>query len=47
MLPGVFETDVDLLESKLRNPGNDQRAQKEAMRDVLRRATTVAVRHAW
>ncbi|CAM9155225.1 unnamed protein product [Ascophyllum nodosum] len=42
MLPGVFETDVDLLESKLRNPGNDQRAQKEAMRDVLRRATTVA-----
>lgn len=43
-LPGVLETDMASLDGKLKNMGSDSRAQKEAMRDVLRRAAIVAVR---
>lgn len=42
-LPGVLNTDVDTLDNKLRKSYNEPRAQKDAMRDVLRRATVVAV----
>lgn len=34
---------MSALDAMLRNTGSDPRAQKEAMRDVLRRATLVAV----
>lgn len=36
--------DVVDMEAALRKPGNDTRTQKEAVRDLLRRATLVAVR---
>eukprot|EP00904_Undaria_pinnatifida_P013350 jgi/Undpi1/9145/HiC_scaffold_26.g11603.m1 len=41
-LPGVLEADMVSLDGKLRNKSSDTRFQKEAMRDVLRRAAIVA-----
>ncbi|CAM9430764.1 unnamed protein product [Pylaiella littoralis] len=41
-LPGVKGSDVSAMEAKLRSTGSDVRTQKEAVRDVLRKATVVA-----
>lgn len=42
-MPGVQESDVVGMEDVLTDPGSEVRSRKEAMRDVLRRATTVVV----
>ncbi|CBN77424.1 conserved unknown protein [Ectocarpus siliculosus] len=41
-LAGVLEQDVSTMDAKLRSESSDTRTQKEAVRDVLRRATLVA-----
>eukprot|EP00752_Nemacystus_decipiens_P008991 g8026.t1 len=41
-LPGVLGKDVADMEAALRSKSNDTRTQKEAVRDLLRRATLVA-----
>lgn len=43
-LPGVIGKDVADMEAALRKKSNDTRTQKEAVRDLLRRATLIAVR---
>lgn len=42
-MPGVISKDVSDMESALRSKSNDIRTQKEAVRDLLRRATLVSV----
>lgn len=42
-MPGVLGKDVADMEAALRSKSNDTRTQKEAVRDLLRRATLVAV----
>eukprot|EP00903_Cladosiphon_okamuranus_P010030 g9512.t1 len=41
-LPGVLSKDVSDMEAALRSKSNDNRTMKEAVRDLLRRATLVA-----
>ncbi|CAM9327631.1 unnamed protein product [Ectocarpus fasciculatus] len=41
-LPGVLDQDVSSMENKLKSESSDTRTKKEAVRDVLRRATLVA-----
>lgn len=42
-LPGVLEQDVQVMESTLRMSSQDGRISREAMRNVLRRATSARV----
>lgn len=44
-LPGVTISDVKTLDDKLKNPGSDPRAQKDAVRNVLRKAAVAVVRN--